>query len=35
MKARVATFSLKGKENIWLEDVKNIRSILEEDLSWN
>jgi len=30
MKARISTFSLKGKANIWCEDVKNIRDIYEE-----
>jgi len=35
MKARVANFSLKGKTNIWWEDVKNVRDIDEEDLTWS
>lgn len=35
MKARVDTFSLKGNVNFWYEDVKNIRHIHEEDLSWS
>jgi len=35
MKARVATFSIKGKEDIWWEDVKNVRCIHEEDLTWS
>jgi len=35
MKARVATFSLKGKLDIWWEDVKNARCIHEEYLSWS
>ena len=34
MKARISTFSLKGKANIWCEDVKNIRDIYEE-LTWS
>jgi len=29
MKAKIATFSLKGKAYIWWEDVKNIRGIHE------
>jgi len=32
MKAKIATFSLKGKTNIWWEDVKNVRGIREEEL---
>lgn len=35
MKARVATFSLKGKINIWWENVKNVKGIHEEDFTWN
>jgi len=35
MKARVATFSLKGKEDFWGEDVKNVKDINEEDLPWS
>jgi len=35
MKAKVATFSLKGKANIWWEDVKNVKGIREEDLNWD
>jgi len=35
MKARVATLSLKGKTNIWWEDMKNVRGINEEDLTWS
>lgn len=35
MKARVATFSLKGKEDIWWEDVKNVSHIHEKYLTWN
>ena len=35
MKARIATFRLKGKENIWWEDVKNFKGIHEEDLTWS
>ena len=35
MKARVATLSLKGKEDIWWEEVKTVRCIHEEDLTWS
>lgn len=35
MKARVATLSLKGKAKIWWEDVKNVRGMHEEDLTWS
>ena len=35
MKARVATFSLKGKVDIWWEDVKNVKEIHEEYLTWH
>ena len=35
MKARVATFSHKGKADIWWEDVKNVRCIHEEDFTWS
>jgi len=35
MKAIVATFSLKGKEDIWWEYVKNVIGIHEEDLTWS
>ena len=35
MKARVVTFSLKGKAHIWWEDVKNVRCINEEYFSWS
>ena len=34
MKARVATFNLNGKASIWWEDLKNVKGIHEEDLSW-
>jgi hypothetical protein len=34
MKARVATFNLNGKASIWWEDLKNVKGIREEDLSW-
>jgi len=27
MKVRITTFSLKGKADIWWEDVKNVRGI--------
>ena len=35
MKERTTTFSLKGKVNIWWEDVKNVKGIHEEDLTWH
>jgi len=35
MKANIATFSLKGKEYIWWEDVKNFIGIREEELTWS
>jgi len=31
MKVRIATFSIKGKANIWWEDLKNVREIQEEE----
>ena len=34
MKAQVATFNLNGKASIWWEDLKNVKGIHEEDLSW-
>jgi hypothetical protein len=30
----VATFNLNGKYSIWWEDLKNIKGVCEEDLSW-
>ena len=35
MKAIIDIFSLKGKENIWWEDVKQVRDIRTEELSWH
>jgi len=35
MKAIIATFRLKGKVNIWWEDIKSIRDIYEEELNWS
>ena len=35
MKAKIATFSLKGKVDIWWEDVKNVKGIYEEYLTWH
>jgi len=35
MKARIATLSLKGKAYIWWEDVKNLRGIHEDYLTWS
>jgi hypothetical protein len=34
LKARVATFNLNGKDSIWWEDLKNMKGVREEDLSW-
>ena len=33
MKARVAIFRLRGKADIWWEDVKWVKNIMTEDLS--
>ena len=33
MKAKIDTFSLEGKVDIWWEDVKNVKRIHEEDLT--
>jgi hypothetical protein len=30
----VATFNLNGKASIWWEDLKNMKGVHEEDLSW-
>jgi len=35
MKAKIATLSIKGKENIWWEYVKNVKGIREDELTWN
>jgi len=35
MKAGVATINLKGKPEIWWEDVKNVKGVNEEDLTWS
>jgi hypothetical protein len=34
MKARVTTFNLNGKASIWWEDLKNVKGVRKEDLSW-
>jgi len=34
MNARITTFNIKGNVNIWWEDVKNLRGIQEEELTW-
>jgi hypothetical protein len=34
LKARVATFNLNGKASIWWEDLKNMKGVCEEALSW-
>ena len=33
MKENIATLSLKGKYDIWLEGMKNVKGIHEEDLT--
>lgn len=35
MKAKIATFSIKGKVEICWEDVKNFGGIREEELTWS
>jgi len=35
MKSKIDTFSLKGKEDMWWEDVKSVRRIGEEELLWD
>ena len=35
MKAKITTFSLKDKVDIWWEDVKNVKGIHEEDFTWH
>ena len=30
----MATFNLNGKASIWWEDLKNMKGVHEEDLSW-
>jgi len=35
MKEKITTFSLKGKVDIWWEDVKNVKGIHEEYLNWH
>lgn len=34
MKVKITTFSLKGKANIWWEDLKNVKGIRKEEFSW-
>jgi len=34
MKVRIVMFSLKGKADIWWEDMKNVRGIQKEDFTW-
>jgi hypothetical protein len=34
LKARVATFNLNIKSSIWWEDLKNVKGVRKEDLSW-
>eukprot|EP00253_Pinus_taeda_P036167 PITA_36167 len=35
MKVRISLFSLKGKANIWWEDVNKAKDIHEDDLTWH
>lgn len=35
MKTKIATFSLRGKADIWWEYVNNVRGIHEENFTWN
>jgi len=35
MKAKITTFSVKGKAYIWWEDVKNVKGIHEDNLTWH
>jgi len=35
MKTKIGTFNLKGKAYIWLEDLKNVKGIREEELVWD
>lgn len=35
MKAKIATYILKGKSYIWWEDMKNFSGIFEKELTWN
>jgi len=34
MKAKVTILSLKGKYDIWWEYLKNVRGIMEKEMSW-
>jgi len=34
MKGKIVIFSLKGKPNIWWEDVKRVRDIRTDELCW-
>lgn len=35
MKVKITTFRLKGKVDIWWEDVNNVKGIWGEDLIWD
>lgn len=35
MKAKITTFNIKGKVDIWWEDVNNFKGIREEELIWD
>lgn len=34
MKAKIVIFGLKGKVEIWWEDVKRVRDIMMDELGW-
>jgi hypothetical protein len=34
LKARISIFNLNGKASIWWEDLRNVKRIHENDLSW-
>jgi hypothetical protein len=34
LKARIAIFNLNGKDSIWWEDLRNVKGIHENELSW-
>lgn len=34
MKARFFPYNLKGRTDIWWEDLKNVRDITEKELTW-
>lgn len=34
MKAQISIFILKGNKDIWWEDIKRVRDIRKDELSW-